>query len=205
MKITLNADKHPFYSVGKVLALSYEVPGPVDVDLAQLTQQEQSQIVYGIKTGVLITDQPLVENKPTYSTPHQAPIKQVLTVDEPSMNETLEAEAQEIKKFLSGAVATVKKRLGEVKSIRQLKRLFSYETANQARPTVLAAIQSLLDAHTAQVAAVTGTEEVTNTLESTRGKLMEGTRGLVNLANLTDVVESEEETILINPMTYKEE
>lgn len=203
MKVTLNTDKHPFYSIGKVLLLTLNEPGPVDIDLLHFSPEEIKQLHYGINTGALLSDEQIPV--PVYTTPHQLPITEVQIPEEVSFDSKLDSEIKSLKKVLVGHVSTVKKQLTTVKTIRQLKKLLSLEQENLSRPVILKTIQLLLDKHTEQVTKITGTEEIPSVIELTKNNLVEGSRGLVNLANLTDVVESDETPISIKYEGYKEE
>jgi hypothetical protein len=201
MKITLNADKCPFYSVGKVFALNFESPGPVDIDYTQLTPQEQMQVTYGIKSGSLIADETPTQTKVTYSTPNEVPVKAIELTPHPDIEEYMAAEIAELNVLLVGTVSTVKKKIGNIRSVRHLKLLARLEEKGSRRPGVLKVIQELLDKHTKAVTDLTGTEDILQaTMDNTHSKITEGTRGMVNLANLTDVVESDVERIVLNPI-----
>lgn len=194
MKITLNSDKHPFFFIGKILSLSMNDPGPKEIDITKISPQELNQIVYGIKSGAITSDES-INLTTNYSTPNQVPIKQVVSENDTS----LEKEVEDLKKLLAGSPALVKKNLIEIKSLRHLKKLLKLEQEDKARPIVINAIQSLLDYHTNKVSEAIGKEDVLATTVDNKKSILEGTRGLVNLDNLTDVVESEIEKITINP------
>lgn len=202
MKIALDPDKSPFYSVGSSFFLSVADPGPIEIDLEDFPEQEKNQIVYGLKTGVLLTEDE-VKVETTYSTPQEAPVKEVPVPEDITLDQQLSAMKQEAKKVLSGKVATVKRRLGDIQNIHQLKTLFSVEKEGSSRKGVLKALQQLLDTQVSNIQENINKENVkVNEEQVKKTELIRGLKGLVNLDNITDVVESEVEQITIK---YPEE
>ena len=76
MEVSLaNLERHSMLFIGSCISLTPENPGPVFIDVGELTQKEASQVMFNIRKGVLKAtgDMSSLRNKLDIQTPVSTP------------------------------------------------------------------------------------------------------------------------------------
>src|SRR3972149_3506235 len=107
MKLTLNPDKTSMCGIGKLIFLTYENPGPIDLDPKTLNKQELIQLVYMIKTQKLTIDNLPELNAVLETYQKEQPKSQpsTIVVKETTIEEFKEQELSGLRKLITGSVA----------------------------------------------------------------------------------------------------
>lgn len=178
MRITLNAEIQPMFFLPNVFHLTWENPGPVEVDPSKLTPQQMSWIMNAEKKKVLVIDG---FERPKTVIKSQQTLKQKLD----SRREQLVSESTELLKLPLKAVLTSVKSTNDVLKLRILKDL---EQKNQGgRAKVLEQIDYRIKVLEKAVSAAVGDKPVNETFVT-----------LTELKNLPEVEETEEKSVTIN-------
>ncbi len=206
MQISLkNKDKTPMWFLpGTRIHLSFENPGPVEIDFDSLSSQNKNQIVLAINRGLLegklpfttrVEPQPLLVNKeiieiapPIVETFNIAPAKEMEVTD------YQKEKVKELKKFLNKSWVSIKKNIRSF-SLSDLKTMIALEKEGKDRKVVKDLIDEVLSLHQSQVLKNISIEE-TNVvaLDTTKTTVMSGLKR-EHWNNIGDIVESEEEAI----------
>ncbi len=208
MIVRLDEERGSMVQIGN-MRFTFLDPGPKEVDLYQLDKPRLNQLLYNLRKGVLrtndkeemrelleLTDQ-LPASRRLYSTPEEVPIDNntppKFEVDKAFLK--IEEEERQIKKLLRGKVEVIQKDLVDLTS-SQLRKLVDLEVLGKARASVIKFAEDLIVKEQLRVQQVVGTTPM-NAAQNQEDL----TRGLkrVNLDNLTDVVESDTEQVVLNP------
>lgn len=201
MKITLNEDRASMCGIGKRVFLTFENPGPVELDPKSLSREELIQLVAMIRSERLrvegLAELNAVLEGIQKSTPQKAAVQQApVVVKEVTIEEIQEHETVELKRLLESSVATVKKEIATMppSKLRKVKKL---EEEGKNRATILALTKELIAKHEKAVQVKVGTEDIGAATEASKVEIGKGMHGVI-LDNISDVVESD-----VTPVTLK--
>ncbi len=193
MQITLNLDRGSFCFIGQH-AFTYGEPGPKEIDIETLSDEERKQLLYNIKRGTLIIDDDsvlsqLAESNAAAISQESPRIQQrPVQVQDLSPEEAIEKDLEELKTLLKDEVATVKKEATSLRPARA-RKLLELERDGKARKSVVSFLEKLIDSHASIVTAKFAEElEIEDRVKTSQLS-----------TQLTDIVESEEEQVTINP------
>lgn len=186
-----------WYLPGTSVHLTYDAPGPVEVDQSTLTAEQKTQIRLSVLSGDIITDDAkessLAGEARSYATikeiPKREPIKNILA----ESSSPLEEKTELFQTILAKSVATIKKSLPSL-NISELRLVYSLEKNGKKRTPLLKSIQSLLDKHQKEVAESLSKLDLSVSTKSEEAFIKQGMRRDL-WTNIEDVVESEQETI----------
>jgi len=204
MRIALaDRNKQSMFHIDEVLHLTYDSPGPVEVDISSLPDQAKQQLLYNLRRGVLATDTPelLIDVTPlegivakSYATPHERPI----TATEPikDTEQLAEAQVKELKKLLKKTVPTIQAAMAQLRP-GQMQALIELEKQGKSRKRLLETLEKQYAKYCQGVAeAIGGVDlmESDDALRQAQKALREGVS-----TNVSDVVESESEEVTFTP------
>lgn len=189
MLVKLNEEKAPFCQIGSYY-LTFGEPGPHDIDVDSLTEEQKKQLAYNVKRGVLETDEDvndLLDTPVQYSTPEERPIQKVQPIQAKTPDEIIADDIKELRALLRRKIPEVKKVAQDMRPAR-LKRLLELERETKARKGIMIFLNDLLALHESTVAARVGQDDV-------------GGKHQIDLhavsTQVSDIVESEEEEVTI--------
>lgn len=188
MDVSLDPDKGSFCTVGPHF-FTFGEPGPLKVNIGQLSKEELAQLMYNLKRGVLVADDKkeldlLVQ--PNYSTPQEVPIQEA-TVLPPVGEDAIEEDLKVLRELLSGNVNTVMRTAGDFRPAR-LRKLLELEEGGKARKGLISFLKSFVDSHVDSVRKAIGSKDLEPIDVLELRKLS---------TQLTDIVESEQEIVLL--------
>lgn len=197
MEIALkNKEKVSMCMIGKHY-FTYDEPGPKDIDLDSLSQSELNQLIYNARRGVLAVGDPkklLEYTKQTpaaaksYSTPQERPIKQ-----EPVQAEdAIEEDLKPLRELLRGSVNAIKRKVGTLTPGR-VRKLLELEIQGKNRKGLKTHLNELLAKHAETVMGQVGDEDIGDKITA------QGVAATTS-PQVTDVVESEVEQVVMNPL-----
>jgi hypothetical protein len=193
MQVTLDPDRGAFCFIGQH-AFTFGEPGPKEIDIEDLSPEEKKQLLYNLRRGVLIADDPDIVNRlaepSNYATPDERPIERDKPIQITSLSpqEAIEKDLEELKTLLKGKVATIKRQASDLRPARA-RKLLELERSGKSRKSVISFLEKLTSNHASMV-----TEKISE-------ELVPKDRVQVTQLStqLTDIVESEEEEVTINP------
>ena len=192
MQISLrNPENGLWFLPGTSFHLSFENPGPIEVNTTLLTPEQKTQIRLSLLSGDIKADSvsELNSYKPVEVQNKMEPIKDIL--NEPQdINEVRE---NKIKTLLSKGVASIKKSLPEL-GITELRLVLSKENSGKKRKQILTETRLLLDKHQKEVAENLAKVDLAISSSSEEAFIKQGLTK-INWTNIEDVVESNIETI----------
>jgi hypothetical protein len=147
LTISLNSDKQPFFFLPSKLHLSWEKPGPIEVDEKILTPVEISWLVNAKDRGVLSIDG--LDAKPV-----EKPV-----VVEPKImpfEERRYAQQGEADKLLKTSVANICKMISKNKDLVFLRFVKEQESNNKNRASVIQAANDRINYLSKQVSSIIG-------------------------------------------------
>ena len=197
MKIILNRDRHGMLFMDGLPPLTFDEPGPVEINVEELSPLQFSQVSNNLATGVITSDHPeemLYHSvAPVVSTTLVVP--QAVT-EEKDINKIIEEQDNKLKQLLTKTITTIKKTVPDLNA-SEIRKLLELEQGGKKRKSL---VQFLAEA------GVTHTEAVTNNVGSdgidlvAHADVVKGGLGLGQYStNVTDVVDSEEEEVIIDP------
>ena len=189
-------DPHGHYP----LSFTLDDPGPKDVDIAALGHAEKTQLLYNYRRGALLvreTDREeflkLTQDTPaavkSYTTGAEVPIDP----KEPPKNALQQQSELEVKlkSYLKSHWAAIKKEIPNM-DMPTIKNLRVLEEAGKGRKSLLKAFDAAIEAHVKSVQSKVAGPDIAGMVHEV---------GLGNLpsTNISDVVESDEEEVLLIP------
>jgi len=204
MRVALaDRDRRSLLFIGP-LTFTYDDPGPKEIDLRNFSKDQIDQIVYNWRQGVLIVDDEdelkswAEASTPTakgYSTP-AGPVPQIDPA-RPTAKSPVEAQeeaAKQLKKLLSGRIPTIRAALPGLR-MAELRKLLELEKSRKARKKVITMLEEVIASHENEVLASVGTQDLSQMagIHSQDGVVAKSTQ-------LSDIVESEVEQIVLNPI-----
>ena len=196
MKVSLNLNKSSFCSIGSLL-FTLEDEEPKEVDPTRLSKLELVQLEYNIRRGVLIADsiEELVK-LPQIKVPVDLPKPTSVEIKEgASLDKILGQEISGLNELLVSSVATIKRKSKEM-TPRLLRKLVELEKSQKNRQSLLQFLNESLEKNTKSENSVVGDKDIGSGDKTyTKATLIQGTKGLVNLDNISEVVESNLETM----------
>ena len=186
MKFTLNTDQTIIYVAGRYQFTMGE--STHDIDPNHMTAEEKAQLLYGIKTNVILADSEVVsvlqpEDKPQYTTPQEVPV----VIPQKSIEDTLQEDLKELRAILEGNTASVKKKSALMR-VGRLRKLLELESEGKKRKGVISFLNEVIEHHTGSVI-----EAVSDGSEDMQPQDVIQIKTLST--QLEDLVESEEEEI----------
>lgn len=198
-----NRDKVGWIMIGNT-AFTYDEPGPKDVDITKLTSVERNQFLYNCRRGVLACSDPegLVNacqdvwaSSQRFTTPNERPIineQPVETPKEMKLSEMISKKEQELKKLLKGSVSSIKKTIVTLRTA-QIRKLLEFEQEGKNRKAVKNLCNELLMKHADEVSKRVTGEDINGTINAIGV-------GQIGGPNVSDIVESDIEYIVLNPL-----
>lgn len=200
VSIELVAEKQPFFTLPGKLHLTFDNPGPVQIDPDSLSDQEKRWVNEGARAGILKVHNP---NKKVEKTEkkEEAPepvevLREGLQFREGPENPERDKLVEGIKKLLSGKVGDIKKAIQGSNNILFLRLITELESKGKKRSSVIDAANEQLKELHAKVASIVGASDGDNV-----NYFMPDP----SLRNLPEVEEEPERTITIKPITDSDE
>ena len=108
MKLTLNTDRCPMLFLTGITNLTFENPGPIEVDIKDLTDEQLYEIRFSVESEDLLCD-----NKEALIKEVQAPVPLSIPAQEKVAlpNDTIQENLSKLKNILKKNTSTVKKLL----------------------------------------------------------------------------------------------
>lgn len=188
-------EKYSFFFLPGIVHLTFDQPGPKEVDVAALSDQERQQLVYNVRRGVIACDEfeklvgpeegSVAVTAKSYSTPQEVPVRKETIKNH---EELIEERVKELKTLLKGSIPTV---LSAMKDLRtnQMTALIKLEKEGKNRKKLLAALEKEYSKYCESVAKSVGNVDVTDSVKSMRA----------DSTIVSDVVESEVEKVELIP------
>jgi len=185
------------------LSFSYDDPGPKEIELKNFSQDQIEQILYNWRQNVLVVDDESELKRHGQEAPASAqgyaplaspppPIDPAKPISK-SPQETQEESAKQLRKLLSGRIPTIKAALPTLR-MGELRKLLEIEKSKKARKKVIAMLEQIIKGHEKQVTDRVGASDLSD---------MAGIHAQDRVAavstQLSDIVESEVEQIVLNP------
>lgn len=195
-------DKQSMLFLGEPLNFTYDTPGPVTVNLDELSPTQKNQLMYNCRIGALaVSDKDalleacaaLPAASPAFTTGHEQPVQK----QEPPKDamRAAEEDLDKLKELLDAHHSTVKKNVVGLRPA-QLRSLLELEQSGKKRKSVLKFLEEVVAKHA---------DSVTSQLAE-EGDLMDAPRNAVFQADpgarstqITDVIESDEEEVTLIP------
>ena len=200
MKITLSENETMWFLIGTKIHLSFENPGPVEVDIDSLRTDQRQQLIWSLQKGVLKSDKPLQEvtAKPQVAKGYAAAALTAEVKEAVSTPTVLDEANEERRKKLKVALAapqnTFKKEL-KTHNVSDLRLMLELEQEGKNRKTTLNLLETAISKHQAEVMKNVTVED-SNAANPDAKKLLGGSK--VNWQNIEEIVESEDEEVKIN-------
>ena len=184
---------------------TYDEPGPNEIDVPALPPDQKNQLLYNCRRGVLACSEPdelvrlcetLMSIAKSYSTPAERPINATTS---PLMEavDPIEEDLKELKTLLEQKISVVKLQAVDLSNGR-VRKLLELEISNKNRKGLKTFLNEILTKHTESVMNQVGNED-------TGDKYSIATAGQVGSEQVTDIVESELEQVVLNPIEDAEE
>lgn len=203
MKITLSEQHDMWFLIGTTIHLSFEHPGPVEVDMDALRPDQKQQVIWSLQKGVIGSDQPLEEAVAkslvarSYSNPPEIKTEQVVesSTTLPALNAQQAERRTALKAALSQNFNSFKKDM-KTYTIYDLRMLKDIETEGKARKSTLDLLETAITKHQNEVSKSVARED--NTAKPVNPKALLGGGHRVDWGNITDIVEEEFEDVEID-------
>jgi len=133
--------------------MTEENPGPIDIDFEHLPKTQQLQVIMGIRTGKISTDRQVDELYSIFN-----PVAKPLQVKPLENISHIVMEPINLAPILNKTISTIKKEIGLIEDIRNLRLLRELESQGKQRKSILSLIQSRLDNFTSDIQKVISNE-----------------------------------------------
>jgi len=185
---------------------TFDDPGPKEIDITRLSVLEQNQLLYNCQRGALACSDPDtlinvchgVHQQQSPSTSDSAPTRSIAvtpTETRMSLYEAIEQEDARLKTVLEENVLSIKKQMGDF-STAQLRKLLSMENQGKQRKGVISLLNEMLNKHASEVASKVVGGDI--------GGIMTPVGVPRDGLNVSDVVESDLELVVLNPLGDEE-
>jgi hypothetical protein len=210
MKIAIrDTEKVPFWSLPDTnIQLNYLNPGPIEFDPSGLTPQQRQILWVALAKQVLACEgakelidliRPQVKVIPLDAKPKEsAPVSLQSDVNLRILEGKVESKTQELKKVLKLRIPMLRKEL-PLKTTSELKTLLDIEETWKNRKAITTLIRQLLEAKQKEVLSSIERKSTASVITEEQMHQLEIGKGIRHdlLQNISDVVESENETIEI--------
>jgi hypothetical protein len=191
-----NKDRQSMLFLGEPLNFSYDEPGPIEVELGELTEAQKNQLFYNWRQGVLsVSDESQLEEVCNTA---PAATKSFVTPKELPMARSPKDAVQQIddskkvlRKLLSKRIGTIKKEVSQM-TISQVRDIIELENEWKKRKGLLKFLDELIGKHEKDVTQRVGVEEVGDSTFPVGVKRDK-------LDQIMDVIESDEKTVTFIP------
>lgn len=140
MKIELHPDAFMWFLPNAKLHLSFENPGPIEIDIASLSDDEKKLVILGSRDKQIILSEKedvlLKLIAPPTLSPVVAETPKTVTVYE-SMKENVDSVKKRMQTILAKSKPTIKKEIGLLDDIRSLKLMLECENEGKNRVDIL--------------------------------------------------------------------
>jgi len=206
MQVTLNAERQSFCFIGSYM-LSFSEPGPIDVNVKSLTDQEVEQFLFNHRQGYISIDDPKellqrapkkVAPKPIIKTEETKPLPTIQN-DKP-IPDTSRQEVIELRKILSMKIPFIKEHATKM-TIGKVKRLLEVERDFRNRKGVVGFLEEIINKHTLSVtnSAIMKRGDIGTAQDKSSHNAVHGKNAIRQyLTNIGEIVESDETTITVN-------
>lgn len=200
ISVSLNTDEYGMCFIGQY-SFNFENPGPIQMDIDKLSNNELNQLVYNHRRGVLYINNidelmskasNLPANSSKFSTTAEKPVQQKM---EP--RDIIEQEELVFRKLLRGKIEDIKDTVA-VMSPAKIKKLVELEKITKNRKKLLTYLQGILDEHTTAVMKKVGPEDAITYAPINLGLERR------YLENVSKVVESDYTQLVLNPISDEE-
>jgi hypothetical protein len=192
--ISLNTEKQAMFFLPNKLHLTFENPGPVEIDPSTLTEQEKAWINQAYKQTVLFVENPNKKEDQVQPPPvsvEEAKVEArtpVKTTDQ--VFNRRDESTKQAKALLTGKVSAIKEAISASNDILLLRLMKETEAGSKKRKSVLASLDEQLDLMQTGLYHEIGGEQ---------GEVNQFVMD-ANLRNLPEVEEIAEKTITIKPL-----
>lgn len=187
-------------------AFTYDEPGPAEIDVESLPLDQRNQLLYNCRRGVLACSEPdkLVElcesvlpAAKAYVTPAERPVPAARPTSIQEVVDPIEEDLKELRALLREPIKAIQRRVHDL-PIGRTRKLLELETKGKNRKGVKSYINEILAKHAESVLGSVGDEDAGDKLTITG-------IGQVGSKQVSDVVESELEQVVLNPLEDAEE
>lgn len=203
MQVSLrNKDRVPMIMIGNYI-FTYDEPEH-ELHLDELNSSELNQLAYNWRRGVFNVDNP-EELLKLLQKPEEASKKPVVAKKSTSIADYSDEEEQALKSLLNKRVPSIKK---EAKGLSpsKLRKLLSLESnSSKPRKSLVEFLDSLVALHKQHVADKVGSDDLQLNKMDYSGLLKQGMDMRLDLDNISDVVESDVEQVVLNPLGGEED
>ena len=145
--ISLNTDKQPMFFLPGKLHLTFENPGPTELNPEELSDQERNWINQAYQQGVLFVENPNkgMESKSPAAKKQEIPKedRKPLEMEEHKF-ENREAAVAQAKSVLAGKVGAIKKLVASSEDILLLRLMKEAEESSKKRKSIVSALDERL-------------------------------------------------------------
>lgn len=179
--------------------LTFDEPGPVEIDVESLPLDQKNQLLYNCRRGVLACGEPdelirmcesLVSVAKSYSTPDENPINPTTPPPIVDVVDPVEEDLKELKTMLKLSVETIKSKVVDLSPSRT-RKLLELEVAGKSRKGLKTFLNEILAKYAQGVLDSVGDEDVGDKYSLT-------TAGQIGSKQVSDVVESDLEQVVLN-------
>lgn len=180
---------------------TYDEPGPHEIDVESLPLDQRNQLLYNCRRQVLACSEPerLVElceavmpAAKSYSTPAEKPITPNTAPQIDEVVDPIEEDLKELKAMLQLGVHKIKKQARDM-PVGRVRKLLELEGKDKNRKSLTSFLNEILAKHAENVLDSVGTEDAGQKFTPV-GVQQIGSK------QVTDVVESELEQVVLNPL-----
>lgn len=194
MNVTLNVDKCSMVFIGKY-SFNFNNPGPINVNIQELTTEEVKQFLFGYKSNELLIDNVNELQAAVKSLVPAKPVdNQNVTViqKKPEPRDIIEKDIASLKKLLREKIDDIKDTVA-VMSPNKVKKLLDMERETKNRKSLVRYLENLYMQHINSVTQAVGTVD-----KPVYAAPELGLNGQY-IDNVSDIVESDTEIVSFNP------
>jgi hypothetical protein len=197
MKIKLSDKATMFFVIGTKIHLSFQDPGPKEVDFNNLRTDQKQQILWAIQNGTILSDRKEDEvRKEVIAKSYAQTVADVkAAVEAPAtVGEFESSREEELKHFLTSKYNDFKKNLKDY-NIAELRVMLKLEKEGKSRKSNLDLIENAISKHQVEVAKSIK-DDIRPMVNDPKKVISTGLK--VDWSNIEDVVESDTEEVKIN-------
>jgi len=201
INVKLNDENASMCFVGKI-SLNFMNPGPVEIDLNELSEAELNQIVYNVRKEVLLVDdkkellkktKKLPASSDKFKTSAEKPIEQPKFEEHKDL---IQQDELDLRKVLRETVPIIMQKVEQM-SVGQVRRLIEQEVQLKNRKKLVTYLKDIVRDHEQSVTNKLGNGDMN--INDT--KINKKHTGLAKeyWNNISEIVETDVEQVVLNP------
>jgi len=180
---------------------TYDEPGPHEIDVESLPLDQRNQLLYNCRRRVLACSEPeelvklceaVMPAAKSYATPAEKPVKATQPPQIDEVVDPFEEDLKQLRAMLQLGVNKIKKQAKDL-PVGRVRKLLELEANRKNRKSLKAFLNDILAKHAEGVLDSVGDED-------TGEKFTPVGVGNIGSKQVTDVVESELEQVVLNPL-----